>query len=164
VLTRADAVDADQRRAITATLAAICHGGGPRVWAETIHAPRRLRTAAADRLPLDDLRGRRVAAFCGIGNPAAFRQTLERLGAGVVDFAMYPDHHAYSQSDAAALASRAKSARADLVVTTLKDLVKVPTESLGTIPLVALEITIEFRTGEADLEALVRRTIGGGSA
>ncbi|MFM8434568.1 MAG: tetraacyldisaccharide 4'-kinase [Planctomycetia bacterium] len=164
VLTRADAVDADRRLAIMATLAEICRRGGPEVWAETTHAPRRLRTAAGEHLPLDALRGQRVAAFCGIGNPAAFRLALERLGAELVDFAMYPDHHPYAAGDTAALASRATAARADLVVTTLKDLVKVQTESLGAIPLAALEIAIEFRAGEPSLEALVRRAVEGGSA
>jgi len=164
VLTRADAVDADRRQAIMATLAGICRGDGPRVWAEAAHAPRRLRTSAAAHLPLDALRGRRVAGVCGIGNPAAFRLTLERLGADLVDFRTYPDHHAYAAADAAALVAWATAARADLVVTTLKDLVKLQTESLGGIPLAALEIAIEFLAGEAGLEALVRCTVGGGSA
>ena len=164
VLTRADAVDASQRRAIMTALADICRDAKPRAWAEATHAPRRLRTASNEHLPLDSLRGRRVAAFCGIGNPAAFRLALERLGADLIDFRTYPDHHAYSAADAAAVASWATTARADLVVTTLKDLVKVRTESLGGIQLAALEIAIEFLAGEAGLEALVRRAVGGGSA
>jgi tetraacyldisaccharide 4'-kinase len=164
VLTRADAVDADRRRALMAALGDICHRSGPQVWAEATHAPRRLRTATNEHLPLDALRGRPVAAFCGIGNPAAFRLALERLGADLIDFKTYPDHHAYSAADAAALVSWATAARADLVVTTLKDLVKVRTESLGGIRLAALEIAIEFLGGEAGLEALVRRAVGGGSA
>jgi tetraacyldisaccharide 4'-kinase len=164
VLTRADAVDADRRRALMAALGDICRRSGPQVWAEATHAPRRLRTATNEHLPLDALRGRPVAAFCGIGNPAAFRLALERLGADLIDFKTYPDHHAYSAADAAALVSWATAARADLVVTTLKDLVKVRTESLGGIRLAALEIAIEFLGGEAGLEALVRRAVGGGSA
>ena len=105
-----------------------------------------------------------MAAFCGIGNPAAFHRTLEHLGGVVVDFATYPDHHAYSVADSTAIAARATAARADIVVTTLKDLVKVKAESLGGIPLAALEISIEFLVGEADLEALVRTAVGGSSA
>jgi tetraacyldisaccharide 4'-kinase len=164
VLTRADAVDAVRRHAIMAALADICRRSGPQVCAEATHAPRRLRTAANEHLPLDALRGRRVAAFCGIGNPAAFRLALESLGADLVDFRTYPDHHAYSAADAAALVSWAMAARADIVVTTLKDLVKVQVESLGGIQLAALEIAIEFLAGEAGLEALVHRAVGGDSA
>ena len=159
VLTRADAVTCEERRAITRALGDICRERGPRVWAQATHAPRRLRTAAGNELPLDALRGRRVAAFCGIGNPAAFRLALERLGADLVDFRSHPDHHAYTAADLATLGSRATAVRADIVVTTLKDLVKVREESLGHIPLAALEIAIEFLAGEADLEALVRRAI-----
>ena len=161
VLTRADAVDAVRRGAIMATLADICRDRGPRVWAQATHAPRRLRTWAGGHLPLDTLRGRRVVAFCGIGNPVAFRLTLERLGADLVAFETYPDHHAYSAGDATTLSASAEAARAEIVVTTLKDLVKLQTDSLGGIPLAALEIAIEFCAGEADLEALVHRAIGG---
>ena len=164
VLTRADAVDADRRHALMDALGDICRKSGPQVWAEATHAPRRLRTATNEHLPLEALRGRRVAAFCGIGNPAAFRLALERLGADLFDFRTYPDHHAYSAADTATLASWASTARADLVVTTLKDLVKVRTESLGGIQLAALEIAIEFLAGGAGLETLVRRAVGGGSA
>ena len=39
-----------------------------------------LRNVAGQTQPLDSLAGERVAAFCGIGNPAAFRRTLEELG------------------------------------------------------------------------------------
>lgn len=161
VLTRADAVDSVRRGTIMATLADVCRRGGPQVWAEATHAPRRLRTWAGGHLALDTLHRRRVAAFCGIGNPTAFRLALERLGADLVDFKTYPDHHAYSAGDTAAIAARAAAARAEIIVTTLKDLVKVQAESLGGIPLTALEIAIEFRTGEADLEALVQHAIGG---
>jgi len=162
VLTRADAVEPGRREAIIAALAAVCRGRGPRVWAQAAHAPHRLRTATGRELPLDAVRGKRVAAFCGIGNPPAFRRTLERLGAEVVAFRPFPDHHAYSAADVAALGSLAADARADLALTTLKDLVKLPHETLGDTPLAALEISLEFLAGEADLDRLVQSAIHAG--
>src|SRR6185312_9421105 len=45
------------------------------------------------------LNGKAVGAFCGIGNPAAFRRTLENLGANVVAFRSFPDHHRYREGD-----------------------------------------------------------------
>ena len=162
VLTRADAVDPGRREAIIAALAEVCRDRGPRVWAQAAHAPHRLRTSSCRELPLDAVRGRRVAAFCGIGNPAAFRRTLERLGAEVVAFRPFPDHHAYSAADVASLGSLAADARADLALTTLKDLVKLPHETLRDAPLAALEIAIEFLAGEADLDRLVQSAIRAG--
>ena len=47
----------------------------------------------------------RVAAFCGIGNPAGFRHTLQACGCQVVDFREFPDHHPYNRADVESLAS-----------------------------------------------------------
>ena len=160
VLTRSDAVEPDRRRAIVEALADNCRHRGPRVWAEAAHAPHRLRTRAGRELPLDAIRGRRVAAFCGIGNPAAFRGTLERLGAEVVEFRPFPDHHLYTADDVAMLGGLATAARAAFAITTLKDLVKLPHETLGDTPLFALEIAIEFLAGELELDRLVQAALG----
>lgn len=132
------------------------------MWAQAAHAPHRLRTATGRELSLDAVRGKRVAAFCGIGNPPAFRHTLERLGAEVVAFHPFPDHHAYSAADIAALGSLAADVRADLALTTLKDLVKLPHETLRDAPLAALEIALEFLAGEAELGGLVQAAIHAG--
>lgn len=162
VLTRADAIEPDRRQEIIAALADLCGRRGPQVWAQAAHAPHRLRTTSGRELPLDAVRGKRVAAFSGIGNPAAFRRTLERLGAEVVEFRPFADHHAYSAADVALLGSLAAAARADLALTTLKDLVKLPHEMLRDIPLAAVEIAIEFLDGETELDRLVQSAIRAG--
>ncbi|MFM9026334.1 MAG: tetraacyldisaccharide 4'-kinase [Planctomycetaceae bacterium] len=156
VLTRAAAVDAERRHEIRAALAAARRTERPVVWAESEHAPVSLRRWTAGPLPLDSLRGRRVLAFAAIGNPAAFGATLAGLGADVVDFRAFADHHAYGPADLAALAARAAAEQADLVVTTLKDLVKVRRDDLGGVPLAAVEIAIHLTSGEAELAALIR--------
>lgn len=167
VLTRADTVEPRRRREIMETLTAAAGSRRHWVWAHTAHAPRRLRSVAVRDLPVEHLAGRRVVAFCGLGNPAAFRRTLHRLGAAVAAFRAFPDHHAYSPADADALGTWAAATRAELVVTTLKDLVKVPHETLGGIPLFAVEIGIDFIEGESALDHLVAAALasepGGGS-
>jgi tetraacyldisaccharide 4'-kinase len=114
-----------------------------------------LRSATSDTQPLDRVVGARVAAFAGIGNPAAFRATIETLGATLVGFRPFPDHHAYTPIDLRALGDWATGLRADLVVTTLKDLVKVRADRLGDRPLFALEVALELLpdTDAAGLEA-----------
>ncbi len=69
---------------------------------------------------LDELpqQGRRIA-FCGLGNPASFRQSLDAMGLRDVDLVTYPDHHEYSARDLADLRQRG-----DLWITTAKDAVK----------------------------------------
>ena len=155
VLTRADAVTAARRQEIRERVAAGRGSAPPAVWAEAEHRPVALRRWDDGPLPLEEVRGRRVVACAAIGNPAAFRATLESLGADVVGFRAFPDHHAYGAADLAALAALAAEGRADLVVTTLKDLVKVRRGDLGGVRVVAVEVALVVREGEDELEATV---------
>jgi tetraacyldisaccharide 4'-kinase len=72
-------------------------------------------------LPLTALKGRRIVAFCGIGTPQHFRSTLQRLGAEIVAFVAFPDHHPYRRSEIEQLLVVAKQHRVDILVTTEKD-------------------------------------------
>jgi tetraacyldisaccharide 4'-kinase len=167
VLTRAAAVDAGRRHEIRDVLTEACRGGLPPVWVEATHRPVQLRSATSATQPLERLRGARIAAFAGIGNPAAFRVSLENFNADLAGFRGFADHHAYTAADLRSLSDWAAGLHADLVVTTLKDLVKVRADRLGDIPLYALEITLEILPGgdSADsldtlLEPLVARAMG----
>lgn len=78
-----------------------------------------------------------IGAFCGLGQPEAFRVSLAEAGVKLVFFESFPDHHKYTQAELAAL-----SARADFLLTTEKDLFNLP----GTPPNIAavpLELEIE---------------------
>ena len=167
VLTRAASVDARRRGEIRHVLTKACRGVLPPVWLEAAHRPVQLRSATSDTQPLERLRAARIAAFAGIGNPSAFRTSLENLGADLAGFRPFPDHHAYTATDLHALHDWAAGLRAELVVTTLKDLVKLRVERLGDIPLFALEIALEILPGgdssdrlESLLESVVARAAG----
>ena len=84
---------------------------------------------------------------------------LESLGATLVGFRPFPDHHAYAAVDRESLGAWARDLAADRIVTTLKDLVKVRADALGGIPLVAVEIAIEILSGGAELEVAVAPVI-----
>jgi 3-deoxy-D-manno-octulosonic-acid transferase len=58
-------------------------------------------------------------AFCGIGNPAGFRQTLDGLGLREVPLEVFPDHHDYADDEIARLRGAARR-----LITTRKDAVK----------------------------------------
>ena len=102
--------------------------------------------------PLESLRGQRVLAFCGLGNPAGFRHTLEVCGYNVVGFHEFPDHHAYGSGDLKALAAAARQAGAEALVCTQKDLVKIGVDRLGDRPLWAVRVGIDFLTGRDEFE------------
>ena len=70
--------------------------------------------------PPSDLAGARVGLLAGIGQPEAFRRTVEALGATVIARRIFRDHHRYRKRDL-----RGLHREADLWVTTEKDAVKI---------------------------------------
>src|SRR5262245_5119025 len=76
-LSRANLIDADDRTDIRRRVAGLAPQAA---WCELIHAPSALVDSSGASQPLESLAGRRVAAFCGIGNPSGFRRTLESTG------------------------------------------------------------------------------------
>ena len=130
---------------------------------ESIHAPVGLirwppgDALPGERQPASALERRPVAAFCGIGNPNGFRRTLEQLGADVVAFRAYADHHHYSRRDREDLARWADSLPLDAwVVTTQKDQVKLRTPDLGGRALWALRIALQPTVGRQALDAKLK--------
>lgn len=152
-LSRADLVSADARAAVRRRVASLAPAAR---WIETRHAPERLLSAAGSTAPLAVLAEGRVAAFCGIGNPEGFRQTLAACGCRCVAWREFPDHHAYARDDIASLAAWARQHEADRIVSTHKDLVKIGVEQLGGCPLWALAIGWEVLEGGERLEAMLR--------
>ncbi len=65
----------------------------------------------------EGLRERRVVAFCGIGRPAKFFETLHEAGAAIVKARSFPDHHPYTEADARLLLGEAKALKAALITT-----------------------------------------------
>jgi tetraacyldisaccharide 4'-kinase len=156
ILTRADLVPTDQVAAIRRTAE---RHAGPLVWAESRHAPLHLLGGPEAPQPLVTVQHRRVAAFCGIGNPLGFQRTLEALGCNVVAFRALPDHHAYSPADVASLAAWARDAGADLALTTQKDSAKLRLAALGPMPLRAVRIGLQLTSGAELLDQALDRLV-----
>lgn len=149
VLTRTDQVSPVTLRELNARLANLSRG---KPVVETVHRPVHLRALGnKQRHELNWLRGKRVSAFCGLGNPEGFRRTLESLGAEILLYRAFPDHHLYTEQDIRRLNLESREFMADLLVTTEKDALKLRQESFE-IPLLALRVEIEVTKG-ADLLA-----------
>jgi tetraacyldisaccharide 4'-kinase len=80
------------------------------------------------RITVDELPSRRVAAFCGLGNPQGFWNTLAQMGLHVLFRWTFPDHHVYQPAELRRLAQQAKSEGADMLVTTEKDRINFPAD------------------------------------
>ena len=100
----------------------------------------------ADAASVVALRGKRVLAFAGIGDPARFFRTLRASGIEVVAERAFADHHPFSQADIEGLVAEAKR-EALTLVTTEKDLARL--RSGGALPpyardIVPFAVTLEF--------------------
>jgi tetraacyldisaccharide 4'-kinase len=157
-LSRTDLCGAEALRALRESLA----GKFPEALViECRHRPVGL-VSGGGTMNCSELKGRRVAAFCGIGNPEGFRKTLESLGADIAAFDAFPDHHVYSPREIAEITGRTSGTKADLIVTTEKDLARLPSGSRG--GLMTLKVVMEVTGGLAEFESLLERTVPGPGA
>lgn len=156
LLTRADAIGAAERGLLAERLRRLAPGAGH---GEVAFRPTALVQADGRRLPLERIRGARVLAFCGIGNPRPFFDSLAGLGATVVQGVAFPDHHAYRDADLQRLSRLASESRPDLVAATQKDLVKIRQAELGGVPLAALWIEAEWLGGEGEFLGRLREIL-----
>ena len=109
-----------------------------------------------DAAAVAQLRGRRVLAFAGIGDPARFFNTLRASGIDVVQQRAFADHHPYSQGEIEGLIVEAKRDGLTLV-TTEKDLARL--RRGGVLPDWAREIVPFAVTLEFDDTALLRKFV-----
>jgi tetraacyldisaccharide 4'-kinase len=157
IITRCDLVEPEALERITERLAGIVPDTPI---ATAAHRPASI-TAFPDGVEQDPsvVAGKQVGIFSSIGNPAAFRGTVEQLGASVAWCGEFPDHHWYSQADIAAIV-RADNAPVDLFVTTEKDAVK-----LGSLDwpkdrrLLVLRVEMKIRSGEPALTTLFEEAL-----
>jgi len=84
-----------------------------------------LRDAAGQRHSLSSVRGESVFLMTAIGNPEAFRSTCLGAGLRIVGQRWFPDHHHYTSDELKVVLQEATAERAERVVTTVKDLVKI---------------------------------------
>jgi len=100
----------------------------------------------ADEASLAQLRGKRVLAFAGIGDPIRFFRTLRANGIEVIRERAFADHHPFSKSEIETLITEAKRDALTLV-TTEKDLARlrsgegVPCWAKDIVP---FAVTLEF--------------------
>jgi tetraacyldisaccharide 4'-kinase len=130
---------------------------------ECAHRPQYLQRfgAAADapdaREALAILKGRRVFAFSGIATPESFEKFLRDLGALIVGRERFLDHYRFAEEDLAEIFAAAQRERADCVVTTEKDAVRITANYRGPLPLFYLRLEIDIIRGAADFDEAVGR-------
>jgi tetraacyldisaccharide 4'-kinase len=111
-------------------------GSGPVAWeyrlrnwydGEIVYSGRQissLRTAAGDVRDAASYKGKRCLLLSGIGKPDQFERDVLALGVGVAGHMQYRDHHWYTANDIAAIVAEVKQTKAEVLLTTEKDMTR----------------------------------------
>ena len=133
------------------------------VISRSIHASAYVKSIDNKEISLEQLRGKKIFAFCGIGNPGSFLTTIKTTGAELIGSKIFNDHHLYTEACIADIFEQAERLKADLILTTQKDKNKItwPESSKTEIPLAYIGIEIKFLSGEEKLWGLIEKTLTG---
>ncbi len=109
------------------------------------HQPAKLIHAnTGKKISFSCMSQKRVLLFSGIANPKSFERTVTNLGAIVVNHLKFPDHHRYQRSDIDHIRNKAKKIRADMIMTTEKDFVRITDSISGSLNIYYLIIEIRI--------------------
>jgi tetraacyldisaccharide 4'-kinase len=131
--------------------------------ARSIHDVVYAKSTDNKEISIEKLSGKKIFAFCGIGNPDAFLNTIKALGAELVGSKVYDDHFYYKDGCLADIYGQAEQLKADLILTTQKDWTKIArlAPAPKDIQLAHLAIEIKFLAGEDKLTALIEEVLTG---
>jgi tetraacyldisaccharide 4'-kinase len=113
-----------------------------------------------DRLDINWLKGKRVGAMLGVGNPAAILKQLQAAGATIEVNIPAADHQRYDANRLATADQRFKGC--DALVTTGKDWVKLSKVidwKQFSLPIVVPRLELKFVEGESDLVGLLLQRV-----
>ncbi len=95
--------------------------------------------------------GLKVFAFAGVANPSSFFSFIEKSGFIISGKSIFDDHYNYTEKDIEALIKEAHVKKADCLVTTEKDAVKIKdliTDKKLGIDFYFLKVSLDIDTGE----------------
>ena len=108
---------------------------------------------------LTPLRAKKAVAFAGLADNQQFFEMLRQSDCQLVQTFAFSDHHHYTRLDMDAIGAAARQAGADLVVTTGKDSVKLDRSFPWPLPVVVIDVQIEFLAGESRFLQLLARAL-----
>jgi len=106
-----------------------------------------------------DVAGERLACFCGIARPDAFRAAVVGLGVEVVHLVAFGDHHPFSAGDLRSVAKQGAAAGATGLICTEKDAVKID-PSWSPLPIWVVRLELEVVSGGDALWRRVAEVVG----
>ena len=140
------------------------HGGSAPVMAARYDVMDPLEARTGQRQTLAALKDRTALAFCGLGWPRGFTNTLQSSGIRVAGLVEFPDHHWFEPADLAGLVREAEASGADGLVTTEKDWVRLRGLALPRIPLWVVPITLTLEPPQEKWLESLGRVLGSSGA
>lgn len=132
---------------------------------KAIHSPVCAKTIDNKEISITQLKSKKIFAFCGIGNPDAFLNTIKDLGATPAGVKIYDDHYHYTNKDIADICKKAMNLKADLILTTQKDWSKIIADCRLQIAdfqsLAYLAIELKIISGEDKITSLIKNCLTG---
>jgi tetraacyldisaccharide 4'-kinase len=102
------------------------------------------------------LDGAKTFVFSGIARNQDFQETARNIGFKTAGFMEFDDHHPYSSHDLRQIAAAAVKANAGYLITTEKDLVRIPPENPFNLDLVVVGVRVSFGSGEEVFNTFLR--------
>ena len=126
---------------------------------ECCHKPQYLEDVfqRGERLPLEYLKGKKVASISAIANPDSFNAFLSELGGNIVEEIHFADHHRYRQQELIDFINKAKTAGAEVIMTTEKDAVRMPRLDRRDLPILFLRVQIDILSGQENFDQCISR-------
>lgn len=123
----------------------------------TSHKPNRIVELFGEEYPIQTGIGKKAHFFCGLGNPDGFFQTASEAGFVETGRTLFPDHYPYQQKDLLELEEKAKKEKAQLLLTTEKDGIKLKKFAKSSIPVWQLSIEVFFEKREEQLKNVIMK-------
>jgi tetraacyldisaccharide 4'-kinase len=159
IITRCDLVSRNNLEELTVAISRI----NPNfLVAQTIHSPV-FAVSGEKQIQLEELKNKKMYAFCGIANPEAFFATVGVVGANIVGSKVYSDHHNYTVNDINDIYRDAAKSGAQMILTTEKDYNKIslPASDRGDLVLAYLAVRLQFVEGQDRIRELIERSLAG---
>jgi len=158
IFTRVDQVTTESLKAQMAYIRAFAPNA---IWAHGSHAPHALtRVYDSNSFDINKLDGQKVFAVSGIGNPKAFEKTITDAGAIILEQMIFGDHHKFEQADLTKIINNAEEVKADILLCTQKDAVKLKLLDIKCENLYSLDVKMQLSAGEKEIKGVLSRLLG----
>lgn len=104
---------------------------------------------------LEEIQGKRVGAFCGLGEPRQFFEMLGDLKVDLIEAKTLGDHEKFEDKALWDFSARCKKKGAELILCTEKDYVKLDPEMSYELPICYVQIIFKIEYGTKDYDALL---------